>query len=727
MQTYAYGYPRLGEKREFKRSIESYWKGETPEKKLVGDLMALEEARLSSYKNNVDVYPLGEFTYYDNMLDTALMLGVYKANTLNQYFAFGRGKSALEMKKYFNTNYHYLVPTIEKRPGFKLNWNKPLGYAEVFQEGGAMPVSVIGPYTFLRLSKVKGNFEETMKKAARVYRQLFNQLLSGGIKAVHIEEPAFCTDVTKKDQRIIKRTYKQIIPDGLEVNLVSYYGSVDFLDMLYKLPVTAIGLDFVSGEDNLKQIKKTPLPADKKLICGVLDSRSPRRSDLVEKMKLVKKIRRAAKASKEQILVSNSSPLFHLPVTVANEKKISGRIKGKLSFAYERLHELKLMKKAFEGDTRPAVEWSRSVKTLSKKKKTAKCSTLSWSKKNIQKRKKTQKDVLSLELFPTTTIGSFPQDKELRAKRLSFRRGKLSKEKYESFIDKKIKGLIEKQEALGLDVLVHGEFERTDMVEFFAQKLKGCSTTSSGWVISYGTRVYRPPIIHGSVERTRNLTARETLYAQSLTDRPVKGIFTGPITILSWSYNLRQDSPSEVAYELAEALNKEAVQLVKKGIKIIQIDEPAIREYAPLKEKDKAKYFPWAVRSYNMAADLPEEIQVHTHMCYSEFGEIMDKILQMNFDVITIETAREEGSVIDVFRKAGFNRQIGPGAWDIHSSLPASKKVIENVLEKAVEMLGSENVWVNPDCGLKTRNWKEVDISLERLVKAAKAYRKKIS
>ncbi len=727
MQTYAYGYPRLGEKREFKSSIESYWKKDLTEKELTQSLMELEKKRLKEYSKNVDVFPLGEFTYYDRMLDTALMFGVYEASSMKKYFSFGRGKNALEMKKYFNTNYHYLVPTVEKRPGFKLNWNKPLAYAEVFESHSGKPVSLIGPYTFLRLSKVKGDMDDTIRKLAKVYKKLFNELKRSGIENVHVEEPAFCMDVTKKDQRLIRRTYREIIPEGLNVSLISYYGSVDFLEVLYKLPVEAIGLDFVAGEDNLKYLKEAKFPEDKKLICGVLDGFNPRKSDLVSKMKLVKRIKRAAGISMDRMLVSNSCPLSHLPVSVQNEKNMSGRIKGKLSFAKERLHELNLLKKGLEGDDKALKKWSRNVTSSGKKTKKIKTDMLSWDKSTINRRKKLHKEVLGLGLFPVTTIGSFPQEKEIRKKRLKFRKKQLAKDKYQEFIDTKIEDLIRKQEEMGLDVLVHGEFERSDMVEFFAEKLKGATTTSSGWVISYGTRVYRPPIIHGTVARSRSLTTREITYAQSLTDRPVKGIFTGPITILSWSYNLREEHPSEVAFELAEALNEEARQLIKKGIKIIQIDEPAIREYAPLKKEDKERYYPWAIRSYNMTASLPEEVQVHTHLCYSEFGEIIDKILKMNFDVITIETAREEGDVIDVFSKAKFNRQIGPGVWDIHSSVPARKKTIDSVLDKAVSKLGAENIWVNPDCGLKTRNWKEVDISLKRLVKEAKSYRKSCS
>lgn len=724
MKTYAYGYPRLGERREFKTFIESYWKGELAEDDLTSKMARLEKTRLNSYSAKTDIFPVGEFTYYDNMLDMALILGVLGADDLKQYFSYGRGKDALEMKKFFNTNYHYLVPTVKKRPGFKLAWNKPLGYCQYFEKYAGQPASVIGPYTFLRLAKVEGDLDDTIKKLAEVYRKLFNELKRAGYPDVHIEEPAFCLDVTKKDRRLIARTYRRMIPEGMNVNLVTYYGSVDFLDLLYKLPVKAIGLDFVSGKDNLANLKKCRIPEGKSLICGVLDGRTPRRADLPAAIKLVDRIRRAAGASKDQIMVSNSAPLFHLPVTVANEKKISGRIKGRLSFARERLHELDLMKRAFEGDRDPAERWSRNVSGSSRAKSSKTYKTLSWDKRDIAKRRKVQEELLDLDLFPTTTIGSFPQDSELRKKRARYRKGRLGRSSYEGFIRKKIKALIRKQEEIGLDVLVHGEFERTDMVEFFAQKLKGCTTTSTGWVISYGTRVYRPPIIHDTVGRTCDLTGKETLYAQSLTDRIVKGIFTGPVTILSWSYNLRDESPEKVAFELAEALNKEAVQLVKKGIRIIQIDEPAIREYAPLKSRDKARYYGWAVRSFNKAAELPAEVQVHTHLCYSEFGQIIKEILAMNFDVITIETAREEGAVIDVFKKAGFKRQIGPGVWDIHSSVPADKKTISNVLESAVKLLGEENIWVNPDCGLKTRGWKEVDISLKRLVKEARSRRR---
>ena len=726
MKTYAYGFPRIGKKREFKKNIENYWKGDISENDLVGAMFRLERQRLAEYKKYVDIFPLGEFTYYDNILDTALVFGVYKAKDMDDYFSYGRGKKALEMKKYFNTNYHYLVPGIKKGQKFKVVWDKLSAYYDNFN-GKDEPVFLIGPYTFLKLSRLEGNFAQTFSDLCKVYGKLFAQLKDKGIKIVHLEDPAFCLDVPEKDVRDIVRNYSAMISEEIDINLITYYDSVDFLEDVYRIPFAAIGLDFVAGEENISNLKKHKFPEDKKLICGVVDGRDVRRSDINAKSELVGRIKKAAGINEGDILISNSAPLFHLPVSIDPEYGLNPSYRNVLSFAGERLYELDLIKKAFYGEDKEARRWSRFVAGTTSKKTNRIYDTHSLSERTYLKRKKVHREELDLPLLPTTTIGSFPQDAEVRRMRRKYRKALIGSKEYRDFLKNRTSDLINKEERLGLDVLVHGEFERTDMVEFFAQRLEGFITTKSGWVISYGTRVYRPPIVVDKIFRKIPLTVRETLYAASLTDKPVKGILTGPVTILAWGFCVRTESISKVAFELAKALNEEVRDLASKGIKIIQVDEPAIKEYCPIKKKKEEAYFSWAVRSFNITTKLPEKVQVHTHLCYSEFSTIIDRILKMNFDVITIETAREKGKVLDVFARAGFKRQIGPGLWDIHSKYPANNTTIKEVLEKGIKLFGPENIWMNPDCGLKTRDWEEVEVSLSRICNMARRFRNKLS
>jgi len=725
MHIYAYGFPRLGRKREFKTAIESFWSGRINQDQLIEYMENIEKERIHTYKKYVDFFPLGEFTYYDNLFDTALIFGVYRVKNLSDYFEYARGKKALELKKYFNTNYHYLVPQISSHKKFYLSWNKPLFYLNNFFSFHSQPLYIIGPYTFLKLSRAQGNFKSLIYQLSQVYKLLLEKLYTKGAKLIHLEEPAFVLDISYPERKIIIDVYRNLLKTKVRVNLITYYESVDFLKSLYDLPFHALSLDFVAGINNLALLKKYGFPKDKHLICGVVDGRGVRRSDIFKKVKLVENIKKIAHIDSEKIIIAPSCPLFHLPLTLEDESRLDEKIKSRISFAQERLYELSLIKKVFFGETKEAEVWYREDGKSSFKKRDKEFATLTWEESRIKERKIAQKTKLSLPLFPTTTIGSFPQDKQLRKIRRDYRKGNISLGSYKSFIKDKIEKLIRFQEKIGLDVLVHGEFERSDMVEFFAQNLGGFLTTDNGWVISYGTRVYRPPIIYEEVKRITPLTVEEISYAQKLTLKPVKGIITGPITIVAWSYNLRDLPSYAIAFELASALNQEAKELVEKGIKIIQIDEPAFKEFSPLKKAKRDFYFSWAVRAFNITTKLPKEVQVHTHMCYSQFQDIIKWLVKMNFDVITIETAREGAQIIDHFKKVRFKKSIGPGVWDIHSRYPASKKSIESILEKAIGVFGKDRVWVNPDCGLKTRDWPEVELSLQRMVEVAKKYRKK--
>jgi len=721
MQTYAYGFPRLGENKEFKILIEKFWREEVEEDQLKKELDKLEEKRLSLYKSFTDYFPLAEFTYYDNIFDTALIFSVYRFRNLKDYYSYARGKKALRLKKFFNTNYHYLVPQLKKNTKFKLGWRKPFYYLDKFSSFSKI-IFLFGPYTFFKLSDKEEN-EGLFFSLIEAYKELF-KLLKHKAEVIHLEEPALVLDLTSKEKKMIISGYKCLLKNNIpKINLITYYESVDFLKEIYKLDFSAIGLDFIAGEENLEKLKKIGFPQEKKLICGIIDGRSVRRSNILEKVKMIEKIKKYAHLKEENIIISNSCPLYHLPFSIEKEE-FPEFIKERLSFAKERLYELKLIKDFKEGREEETERWC-SLKPV-KRKSFCFFKVKSFSEKEFKIRKRIQQKELNLPLFPITAIGSFPQDKELRKKRNQFYNQKISKEEYENYIKEKIKSLIDFEEKAGLDVFVHGEFERTDMVEYFAKNLEGFLTTKRGWIISYGTRVYRPPIIYKKIRRKKFFT-KEIIFAQTLTSKPVKGILTGPATIIAWSYNITDFSLPQLAKDLATALNKEAKDLIKKGIKIIQIDEPAMKEFSPLKKRKRKDYFKWTISAFNLTTQFPFHIQVHTHMCYSEFEDIISWIKKMNFDVISIETARDKGKILDAFMRIDFKRDIGPGIWDIHSKIPLNLKGAKKILDKAIDIFGKENVWINPDCGLKTRDWQEVEISFKRMYKLAQEYRKKFS
>jgi len=715
METYAYGFPRLGKQREFKKTVENFWDKKISEQELFSRIKEIELQIIDTYKKYVDYYPSFEMTLYDNMLDTALMLGIYEFKDIYNYFSLCRGKNALEMTKWFNTNYHYLVPEIDKNftsTKFQSKWNK----LESTQDGIAY---IIGGFTFLKLSKgyKKEDFKELLIKLVEPYKKNLSQF-----KKIHIDEPAFVLDLSDEEIKIIKQFYNQIAETGIDIYLFTYYDSVDFLEHLYELPVKAIGLDFIYGKENFDRIKKIGFPDDKTLIAGIVDGRNVWRSNINQKVEVLKELSKYAK----KIMASNASPLYHLPVTIKSETELPKELINMLSFAEERLFELQLIKKMYNGEI-AETDWYKETEFGKDKKVQERIQNLKEEnfirKVPYSERKKIHSEKLNLPLFPTTTIGSYPQTPEIRNRRKQFKAGEITKEEYRQFIKSEIKKLIELQEDIGLDVLTHGEFERTDMVEFFAQRLNGIATTKQGWVLSYGTRGYRPPIIYGDISRPGPMTTEEILYAQSLTDRPVKGMLTGPVTIIAWSYVRTDVNLKDVAYQIALCLQDEIKDYHKAGIKIVQIDEPAFREKAPLKKRAWHEYFDWAVKAFRLASNVNPEIQIHTHMCYSEFGEIIEYIVNLDFDVISIEASRSKADIVEDFKKVNFDRQIGLGVWDIHSPLVPSIEEMEKVVKKALAILPEENFWINPDCGLKTRKWDEVIPSLKNLVRLAQKLR----
>ncbi len=711
MKSYAYGFPRLGEKREFKRQIERYWKNEITAETLTDALSVIPQDNIKEYSGKVDFFPDGEMSAYDPMLDTAILCGVYDPKDLKEYYELCRGANALEMTKWFNTNYHYLVPDFDgiDNPPFKVNKNNIV----LKFKNGQRP-QLIGPFTLLKLSKgiENKNFSKFFLSLMQVYKSII-----ANHKKIQIDEPAFVLDLSADEVSLIKTGYQSLGKVDCEITLITYYDSVDFIEELISFPVSSIGLDLVRGEDNFNYLKTKGFPKDKTLIAGLVDGRNIWRNNIQDSVSKLK----ALSSKVEKLIVSNAGPLYHLPISLSMEASMARELKENLSFAKEKLEEIRLIADCFNGKSIPGQtsmgRYGKHDKVQSRVRALTKSDFI--KKTALLDRRKIHNSVLGLPLFPTTTIGSYPQTTEVRQQRAAFTKGGLSPAEYQKYVEGEIDKLVEFQEGLGLDVLVHGEFERTDMVEFFAQNLDGIATTEAGWVISYGTRAYRPPIIFGDVSRPKPMTVDEIRYTQSKTKKPVKGMLTGAVTIIAWSF-CREDIPvSEVAYQIGLALKDEIADYEKAGIKVVQVDEAAFREKAPIKKKQWPEYFDWAVKSFNLTTNTDPKTQIHTHMCYSEFGEIINYINQMDFDVISIEASRSRGDIIKFFENIDFKRQIGLGVWDIHSpAVPSADKMID-IVKRSLQKIPKENFWLNPDCGLKTRQWPEVKEALKNLVVAA--------
>lgn len=760
MKTTVYGYPKIGENRELKKVVESYWKGEITKSQL---LEKAQEINLNRVKKvleaGIDIVPSNDFSLYDFVLDTATMFNVIPErfkkieDSLEMYFAMARGSDdaiACEMTKWFDTNYHYIVP--ELAGDIKLVKNRPLESYKKIKENLSLETKpvIVGPFTFVYLSKVyrrqEGSILMEMVKApesekfeyfldyfADLYNQVLRQLQDEGVKVVQLDEPAFVLDLSDKEVDLALRTYQKAVEgiDKLDVIVQTYYESLSSYEKLINLPVKGIGLDFVSNTENFENIKRYGFPKDKLLVAGVVSGRDPWKTDLKQAAEFIKSL--FDYIPQENIILSNASPLFHLPVSLKPEVgHLSEDLINLLSFADERLEELKLLKQHFtEGIDLP----DQNLQNIRDRYKNEEVRKLVSFYKNqevgrktpFKERYKKQMDILKLPLFPTTTIGSFPQTQEVRKVRADYKAGRITEKEYKEFIKSQIANVIKLQEELDLDVLVHGEFERTDMVEFFGEKLEGFTFTKNGWVQSYGTRCVRPPIIYGDVSRPNPMTLEEITYAQSLTNRPVKGMLTGPVTILNWSF-YRKDIPKEdIAYQIALALRQEVIDLEKAGIKIIQIDEPAFREGLPLKKSKQDHYLNWAVNAFKLSHDtVKDETQIHTHMCYSEFNEIIEYIYKMDADVISIEASRSKGEILGAFEKFNYDHGIGIGVYDIHSPRVPREEEIEEIVRRALRYIDKNLIWINPDCGLKTRDWDETVKSLKNMVSVAKKLREEL-
>ncbi|WP_160725784.1 5-methyltetrahydropteroyltriglutamate--homocysteine S-methyltransferase [Bacillus sp. USDA818B3_A] len=749
------GYPRIGEKREWKKTLEQFWAGQL-EKELF--LKQMEDFRLRQLQKQkdkgIDLIPVGDFSLYDHVLDTAVMFGLvperfdYKGGevSLETYFEIARGTKgavAAEMTKWFNTNYHYIVPELDQAAPALVE-NRPLRFfKEAKQKLGieGKPV-ILGPITFVKLSKGYSNLKEMVQLFVPLYKEILCELQAEGVEWVQIDEPILATSLLREEIELFADVYQQLNGAAPDVNILlqTYFDKIDYYQEIIALPVQGIGLDFVHDRGgNLVSLKNFGFPKEKVLAAGVLDGRNIWRADLAEKASLLAEI--AEIVSKDRLIVQPSSSLLHVPVTVESEDTLEEVLKNALSFADEKLHEVVLLTKGLrQGIDSIQEELAASAKAIQALNEST-FRNNQQVQKDIQNlasfraerevpfnvRQALQETTFQLPLLPTTTIGSFPQTQEVRKKRQLWRKGELTDAEYEKYINAEIEKWIEIQEKLGMDVFVHGEFERTDMVEYFGEKLAGFQFTKFGWVQSYGSRCVKPPLIYGDVSFQDPMTVKETVYAQGLTTKPVKGMLTGPITILNWSF-VRDDIPRyEVANQIALALRKEVELLEANGISMIQVDEPALREGLPLKRENWDDYLNAAVYAFKLATtSVQNETQIHTHMCYANFEDIIDAINALDADVISIETSRSHGELLSAFEKNTYDKGIGLGVYDIHSPrVPALEELMRNI-ERALQVLDPKLFWINPDCGLKTRGIEETVAGLEVMVEAAKQVREKL-
>lgn len=757
MSTSVIGYPRIGYLRELKFALEAYFKGEKTEDEIKALAKELRKEHLTTQKNaGIEFISSNDFSFYDNTLDQAVLLNIVpkkyrelELSDLEKYFAIARGYQgekgnvkALAMKKWFNTNYHYIVPEFEDDTKIELVGTKPFDeYTEAKQLGIETKPVLIGPFTLLKLIRFTGKKGLLDVKAdfIKVYTEILKKFINLGTQWVQFDEPYLVHDLTANDLRLFQDLYSAILnkKEKTKILLQTYFGDVrDIYTELQSLNFDGIGLDFVEGRKTLDLVKEHGFSPVKRLFAGVVNGKNIWKNNYEKTLSILNSL----KEKEIQTVVSTSCSLLHVPYTVENETKLEDKYKKHFAFAKEKLTELKEIDEIFSSPNYKNNEKYQQNVALFNEDRNAFNAAVDARVKAITpkdfvrqpefaQREKIQKDEFKLPLFPTTTIGSFPQTAEVRANRKAFRTGEISKEQYIEFNKKKIAECIALQEDLGLDVLVHGEFERNDMVEYFGQHLEGYLFTEKAWVQSYGTRCVKPPVIWGDISRAHPITVDWSVYAQSITDKPLKGMLTGPVTILNWSFP-REDIPiKQSVLQLALALRDEVLDLEKRGIKIIQIDEAALREKLPLRKSDwYSEYLDFAIPSFRLVhSGVKATTQIHTHMCYSEFTDIIPAIDDMDADVISFEASRSDLLILDSLKKNNFKTEVGPGVYDIHSPRIPSKEEIKVVLEKILKKVAPEKLWVNPDCGLKTRQDKEVKPSLKNLVDAAKELRNEYS
>lgn len=757
MSTSVIGYPRIGSLRELKFALEAYFKGEKTEDEIKALAKELRKEHLTTQKNaGIEFISSNDFSFYDNTLDQAVLLNIVpkryrelELSELEKYFAIARGYQgkkgnvkALAMKKWFNTNYHYIVPEFEDDTKIELIGTKPFDeYTEAKQLGIETKPVLIGPFTLLKLIRFTGKKGILDVKAdfIKVYTEILKKFINLGTQWVQFDEPYLVHDLTANDLRLFQDLYSAILnkKEKTKILLQTYFGDVrDIYTVLQTLNFDGIGLDFVEGRKTLDLVKEHGFSPVKRLFAGVVNGKNIWKNNYEKTLSILNSL----KEKEIQTVVSTSCSLLHVPYTVENETKLEDKYKKHFAFAKEKLTELKEIDEIFSSaNYKNNAKYQQNVALFNEDRNAFNAAVDTRVKAITPKdfvrqpefaqREKIQKDEFKLPLFPTTTIGSFPQTAEVRANRKAFRTGEISKEQYIEFNKKKIAECIALQEDLGLDVLVHGEFERNDMVEYFGQHLEGYLFTEKAWVQSYGTRCVKPPVIWGDISRAHPITVDWSVYAQSITDKPLKGMLTGPVTILNWSFP-REDIPiKQSVLQLALALRDEVLDLEKRGIKIIQIDEAALREKLPLRKSDwYSEYLDFAIPSFRLVhSGVKATTQIHTHMCYSEFTDIIPAIDDMDADVISFEASRSDLLILDSLKKNNFKTEVGPGVYDIHSPRIPSKEEIKVVLEKILKKVAPEKLWVNPDCGLKTRQDEEVKPSLKNLVDAAKELRNEYS
>jgi len=754
-KNYTIGMPRIGEQRELKFALETYWSGKAPftyVEEIARDL----RMRHWNYQQSagLDLVSTNDFSLYDNMLDTAVMLGAiperFRAieDPTVRYFAMARGDSkrvAMEMTKWFNTNYHYIVPELRSDDCYTLDASKILHeYHEAKKAGFNAKINLIGPVTFLGLSKKIDHGEpyELFDKILPLYRQLLELIAEMKEDViVQFDEPILVANPDSAVLSLVKRAYDTLgsVSDTIKIVVATYFEhSNEATAVLVHTPVYALALDFVYGHGNF-DILETIAQSDKKLIVGIIDGRNIWVNDMQKSIDILTQI--ATFIPKERLVIGTSCSLLHVPFTLRYETEMDAEIRSWLSYAVEKLNEIDLItslffngtehlsladKEKFKANIEINLERRESTR-IHDKAVLERVATLTRTEREMvfEERIKIQHEALQYQPLATTTIGSFPQTPEIRKARRDYKNNTIDKASYEAVMKNYIDECVAFQEEAGLEVLVHGEPERNDMVEYFGEQLQGYGFSQNGWVQSYGSRCVKPPFIYGDISRPKSMTIDWITYAQSRTDKIMKGMLTGPVTILNWSF-VRDDKPrSEVSKQIAVALSDEVDDLQNAGIKIIQVDEAAFKEGYPLRRENIPEYEAWAVRDFKIAVSKARpETQIHTHMCYSEFNNIIHTIEAMDADVISIETARSGNTLLKIFKKFGYKQEVGPGVYDIHSPrIPSVEEMVAQIYA-LLEVLPKEQLWINPDCGLKTRKWEEVKPSLKNMVEAVKIVRK---
>ncbi|HAN21202.1 MAG: 5-methyltetrahydropteroyltriglutamate--homocysteine S-methyltransferase [Clostridiales bacterium GWF2_36_10] len=760
MQNSIIGYPRIGALRELKFATESYFKKNISSTELE---QKAKEIRKTQWKyiasKGIDFIPSNDFSFYDNLLDTAFLLGIiperYKAlnaDALTTYFAMARGYQdekgdvkALPMKKWFNTNYHYIVPEFDDKTELALNGTKPFDeYNEAKALGIQTKPVIIGPFTLLKLASYSGSkkAENYIDNAIIAYKKIIEKIAALGAEWIQFDEPFLVTDLSTEDKSFFTSLYKNILgcKQRVKVLLQTYFGDIrDIYTEVTSLDFDGIGIDFIEGKKSLELIEKNGFPKNKKLFAGVVNGKNIWRNNYAETLSILEKI--GSLVDKDAVVINTSCSLLHVPYTLEGEKLTENQ-KAQLTFAKEKLNELDELKILLsDNNYKNKPLYNNNVELVGRRSgladKVVQEKVASLRDKDfirlhaLEDREKIQKKVLGLPLLPTTTIGSFPQTAEVKANRAKWKKGEISSEEYKAKVKAKIASCIKLQEEIGLDVLVHGEFERNDMVEHFGENLEGYLFTVKAWVQSYGTRCVKPPIIWSDIKRSAPITVDYSVYAQSLTEKHVKGMLTGPVTILNWSFPREDITNKEMAFQIALAIKEEVSDLEAAGIRIIQVDEAALKEKLPIRREDwNTEYLDWAIPAFRLVhSGVNAQTQIHTHMCYSEFSEIVKDIENMDADVISFEASRSKLLIVDALKDAGFRLQVGPGVYDIHSPRIPSEEEITTAINNMLEdnRIKKEKLWVNPDCGLKTRGEEETIPSLVNLVNAAKKVRNGLS